>query len=113
MALITGRILSPDVDPMETAVLSIRRVDEKPIGGIVPTGTATITLNSNAEFLIALGKGRYLFTVVDTADVLDVTVPADTGTFVVSDILTNPNPSSSIPVGTDNFTSFDITTDPL
>ena len=106
MATITGRIISTDTDAMETASVTIRRVDGKPIGGLFPSGLGFITLDSEASFSVDLGKGQYLITITNTADVLDITVPSDVGTFPVSSILTNAPVVYSPVVEEENFESF-------
>jgi hypothetical protein len=88
MATITGRIASPSLIPMSGATVNIRRVDNSITGELLNDGAATVPLSILAEFSIQLVRGRFLLTVYDTSDVIDITVPSETGTFSVSDILT-------------------------
>lgn len=91
MATVTGRISSPASLAMPDAVVVLRRFESSASSGeLLSDGYTTVSLNVDATFSIQLSTGRFLMTIQDTSDVIDITVPSAIGTFSISDILTFP-----------------------
>lgn len=89
MATVTGRISSSGASPMPNAVVVLRRYDNsESLGELLSDGYSVVSLDAGGYFSLQLTAGRFLLTVRDTSDVIDITVPSNTGTFIISDILT-------------------------